>query len=145
MSYMALVATLVAAAGCATVDSGSGSSRYARLPTGVTLLDSESERCGGSVQVSEERNGRSSRSDLVLRPGENATFEVDVRDGDELEWSCVGEERSEASEVDCPSATSHVRITRQADGRDLLLECFGDSDSRSSRNDRDDRDRDRDR
>ena len=27
-------------------------------------------------------------------PGENATFPVDVRDGDRLSWSCVGDTRS---------------------------------------------------
>jgi hypothetical protein len=137
VSYAALVAVLVTAAGCATVDSGSQSSRYARLPTGVTLLDTESGRCAGTVQVREERNGRTSDSELVLRPGENATFAVDVGDGDEVEWSCVGEERSVSREIDCPDATSHVRITRRAEGADLALECYGRrGDSRTSRNDR---------
>jgi hypothetical protein len=134
---MVVLGALVAAAGCATVDSGSQTSRYARLPTGVTLLETESGRCAGTVQVREERNGRTSNSELVLKAGENATFAVDIDDGDELEWSCVGEERSVSREVDCPDATSHVRITRRAEGSDLALECFGRrGDSRTSRNDR---------
>jgi hypothetical protein len=131
MSYTILAAALAAAAGCTSLDSGGGQSpRYARLPTGLTLLDTDTGRCTGSVQVREEENGRTRESELVLRPGENATFTVDVDDGDELAWSCVGESRSESSEVDCPDATSHVRITRRVEGADLALECYG---SRSTR------------
>jgi hypothetical protein len=126
ISYTIVLAILTAAAGCTTVGSGGGQSpRYARLPTGLTLLDTDSARCAGSVQVREEQAGRTHESELVLKPGENATFTVDVADGDELEWSCVGEERSVSSEVDCPDATSHVRITRRAEGADLALECYG--------------------
>jgi hypothetical protein len=124
ISYI-VVAALAAAAGCTTVDSGGGTARYARLPTGLTLLDTDTGRCTGSVQVREEENGRTRESELVLQPGENATFAVDVADGDELEWSCVGDARSVSSEVDCPDATSHVRITRRAEGADLALECYG--------------------
>jgi hypothetical protein len=124
LAYPILFAALAAAAGCASTG-GTQSSRYASLPNGVTLLDTESGRCAGAVQVREEKNGRTSDSELVLGPGENATFEVDVADGDEIEWSCVGEERSVTEDVDCPSATSHVRITRRAEGGDLALECFG--------------------
>lgn len=126
ISFTIVFAVLAAAAGCTTLDSGGGqTSRYARLPTGVTLLDTDSGRCSGAVQVREEQGGRTRDSELLLKPGENATFAIDVSDGDELEWSCIGEERSVRSEVDCPDATSHVRITRRAEGADLTLECFG--------------------
>jgi hypothetical protein len=126
VSYGIIAAVLAAASGCTTLDSSGGeSSRYSRLPTGVTLLDTDTARCSGSVQVREERSGRSRESELLLRPGENATFAVDISDGDELEWSCIGDARSATSEVDCPDSTSHVRIMRRAEGNDLALECYG--------------------
>jgi hypothetical protein len=107
------------------------------LPTGVTLLDTDTGRCAGSVQVREEQNGHVREQALVLAPGENATFPVDVRDGDRLSWSCVGDTRSgdtrsvTSNRVDCPDATSHVRISRRAEGSDLTLECYGHRSSRS--------------
>ncbi len=119
-----------ALAGCATGSSGGQSSLYSRLPTGVTLLDTDTGRCTGSVQVREEQNGKTRDQELLLKPGENATFAVDVGRGDELEWSCIGDTRSVNAEVDCPDATSHVRISRRADGADLALECYGHRASR---------------
>jgi hypothetical protein len=124
-------ATLAVLAGCATSGTNVANSRYARLPTGVTLLDTDSGRCSGSVQVREEQGGRIHDEELVLRPGENATFNVDIRDGDRLEWICIGGTRSATNRVDCPDATSHVRISRRAEGADLTLECYGRRVSRS--------------
>jgi hypothetical protein len=123
--YTMLFAVLGAGAGCASLDSDGSDSRYARLPTGVTLLDTDTARCAGAVQVREEQGGRTRESEVLLKPGENATFDVDVRDGDGLRWSCIGDTRSESSDVDCPRDTSHVRITRRAEGSDLTLECYG--------------------
>jgi hypothetical protein len=126
LSYAFILAALIAGAGCATSNSGGGQTpRYSRLPTGVTLLDTDAGRCAGSVQVREEQAGRTRESELLLKPGENATFAVDVDDGDELEWSCIGDSRSVSARVDCPDDTSHVRITRRAEGSDLALECYG--------------------
>lgn len=126
VSYTIVVSILAAAAGCTTLDSSGGeSSRYSRLPTGVTLLDTDTARCTGSVQVREDRSGRTQESELLLKAGENATFAVNVSNGDELEWSCVGDTRSVSTQVDCPDTTSHVRIMRRAEGADLALECYG--------------------
>jgi hypothetical protein len=128
--HLMAVTILVTAAGCTSLDSGgrTDSARYARLPTGLTLLDTENGRCAGSVQIREERDGRTREQELLLKPGENATFAIDVSDGDELEWSCIGAARSESEDVDCPDATSHVRIMRRAEGDALSLECYGRRD-----------------
>jgi len=138
LSFTLVVAALAAIGGCATSGhNATANARYAKLPTGVTLLNTDSGRCSGSVQVREEQSGRVHESQLVLAPGENATFPVDVRDGDRLSWSCVGDTRSgdtrtvNTNRVDCPDATSHVRISRRAEGSDLTLECFGRRSSRS--------------
>ena len=130
VSLTLVVAALVVVGGCATGPSVANA-RYAKLPTGVTLLDTDTARCSGSVQVRDEQSGRVHEQALVLAPGENATFPVDVRDGDHLSWSCVGDTRSgdtrsvSSTRIECPDATSHVRISRRAEGSDLTLECYG--------------------
>jgi hypothetical protein len=134
-----LVAALVVIGGCETSGhNATANARYAKLPTGVTLLNTDTGRCSGSVQVREEQSGHVHEQQLVLAPGENATFPVDVRDGDRLSWSCVGDTRTgdtrsvASTRVDCPDATSHVRISRRAEGSDLTLECFGHRSSNRS-------------
>jgi hypothetical protein len=131
VSHTIVLAAFAAIAGCATSNTSTTSSRYAKLPTGVTLLDTDSGRCAGAVQVREEQGGRSHDSELSLKPGENATFAVAIDDGDRLEWSCIGESRTVNNRVDCPDATSHVRISRRAAGDDLTLECYGRRNGRS--------------
>jgi len=138
VSLTLIVAALVVLGGCETSGhNATANARYAKLPTGVTLLNTDTGRCSGSVQVREEQSGHVHEQQLVLAPGENATFPVDVRDGDRLSWACVGDTRSgdtrsvSTNRVDCPDATSHVRISRRAEGSDLTLECFGRRSSRS--------------
>ena len=138
VSLTLVVAALVVVGGCATGhNTTAANARYAKLPTGVTLLNTDTGRCSGSVQVREEQSGRVHEQQLVLAPGENATFPVDARDGDRLSWSCVGDTRSgdtrsvTSNRVDCPDTTSHVRISRRVEGSDLTLECFGRRSSRS--------------
>src|SRR6478735_8912802 len=94
VSLTLVVAALVVVGGCATTNTTAANARYAKLPTGVTLLNTDTGRCSGSVQVREEQSGKVHEQQLVLAPGENATFPVDVRDGDRLSWSCVGDTRS---------------------------------------------------
>ncbi len=138
VSLTLLVAALVVIGGCASSGhNATANARYAKLPTGVTLLNTDTGRCSGSVQVREEQSGHVHEQQLVLAPGENATFPVAVGDGDRLSWSCVGDTRSgdsrsvTSNRVDCPDSTSHVRISRRAEGSDLTLECFGHRSSRS--------------
>jgi hypothetical protein len=122
--YLSLVAPMALVAGCALTTTTDEDSRAARLPTGVTLLESDQNECDGLVQIDEDSVGGSRRSDLVIQQGQNATFEVDEQE-DEIGWSCVGESDSDEDTVDCPDNTSHVRITRASTGDDFLLECYG--------------------
>jgi hypothetical protein len=133
-SWVYLTAFAVLGAGCATTTSSDGDARTARLPTGVTLLESDRNECDGAVAIDESTIASARRSDLVIQPGQNATFEVDVNDEDdvEIEWTCVGAAAADRESVECPDSTSHVRITRASTGDEFLLECYGDSDRRSS-------------
>ena len=124
--FMAAVAML--AAGCASIsDNDEQDARSARLPTGVTLLDSNREECGGSVAIDDSAIKSSRREDLVIARGQNATFEVDADSDDDvaIEWTCVGSAKTERERIECPEDTSWVRVTR-ATGDDFLFECYGD-------------------
>jgi len=71
-------------------------------------------------------SGHSRGNGIVLRRGQNATFNYDGADNDDrISWQCVGDTRSDAKRIDCPNATSHVRISRAAEGDDALFECYG--------------------
>lgn len=96
------------------------------------MLDSNREQCAGSITIDERSVASARRSDLVISRGQNAVFEVDENDDDEIEvgWTCVGESDTERERVECPDDTSHVRITRGSTGDEFLLECYGDRDSR---------------
>ncbi len=130
--WLYLSAFAVLAAGCATTTT-TDDDRAARLPTGVTLLESDRSECEGSVAIDESVVASARRADLVIQRGANATFEIDA-DGDEdveVEWTCVGANDTERNSAECPEETSHVRITRAATGDELVLECYGDGDSSS--------------
>lgn len=131
-SWLYLATFAVLGAGCATVTTTDGDARTARLPTGVTLLESDRNECDGAVAIDETSIGNARRSDLVIQRGQNATFEVDVDDEDdvEIEWTCVGAADTDRDSADCPDDTSHVRITRASTGDEFLLECYGDRDRR---------------
>jgi hypothetical protein len=127
-----LTAFVVLGTGCATVSTNNDDARTARLPTGITLLDSNREQCAGSVAIDESSISSSRRSDLVISRGQNAVFEVDENSDDEIEvsWTCVGAADTERERIECPDETSHVRITRGSTGDEFLLECYGDRSSR---------------
>jgi hypothetical protein len=110
--------------------------RTARLPTGVTLLESDRAECEGSVAIDESVIDSARRADLVIQRGQNATFEIDAdRDEDvEIEWTCVGAADTERETLECPEDTSHLRVTRTS-GDEFVLECYGEgSSSRRARN-----------
>ena len=109
--------------------------RAARLPTGITLLESDRNECDGSVALDESLVASARRADLVIQRGANATFEIDADNDEdvEIEWTCVGASDTDRNTSECPEETSHVRITRSATGDDFLLECYGDTDGSSSR------------
>ena len=130
--WLYLSAFAVFAAGCATTTT-TDDDRAARLPTGVTLLESDRSECEGSVAIDESVVASARRADLVIQRGANATFEIDADDDEdfEIEWTCVGANETERNSAECPEETSHVRITRAATGDELVLECYGDGESSS--------------
>lgn len=130
--YMAAFAML--AAGCATTTTGDDA-RTARLPTGVTLLESDRSDCAGTVTIDEGSIAGTRTEDLVVQRGQNAIFEVDADEDEdvEIDWACVGTATAERERVECPEETSHVRITREASGNEFLLECYGDRDGSTAR------------
>src|SRR5262245_43503235 len=75
--YCALFGALALTAGCASSGTNvSETSKYARLPTGATLLDSHRATCGGTVEVDERTaSGRDRGTGIVLKRGQNATFD----------------------------------------------------------------------
>jgi hypothetical protein len=131
-SWIYLAAFTVLAAGCATTTSTDEDARSARLPTGVTLLESDRNECAGSVAIDERSIESARRADLVIQRGQNAVFEIDVDGNDdvEIDWTCVGTADTERETSECPDDTSHVRITRASTGDEFLLECYGDNDRR---------------
>lgn len=127
--WLYLTAFAVLGAGCATTTTGDDA-RTARLPTGVTLLESDRNECAGTVTIDEAAIAGSRAEDLVIQRGQNAIFEVDA-DADEdveIDWTCVGTAATDRNNAECPDETSHVRITREATGNEFLLECYGDGD-----------------
>ena len=133
--WLHMAAFAMLAAGCATTSENEPDARSARLPTGVTLLDSNREECAGSVAIDDSAIASARREDLVIARGQNATFEIDAdNDADdvEIQWTCVGTANTERETVECPEETSWVRITRAA-GDDFLLECYGDRGGSSTR------------
>ncbi|HMB73365.1 MAG TPA: hypothetical protein VKQ06_07320 [Gammaproteobacteria bacterium] len=115
------VATL---GGCVSGSPGLGEQAgTAELPTGLTLAASSSAECGDSVHIgagalSEARLG----PELFIRPGQNATFRVNETP---VNWACIDDDSREFHELQCTEEADYVRITRAADGEELLLECFG--------------------
>jgi hypothetical protein len=132
--WLYVTAFAVLSAGCALTTT-TDDDRTARLPTGITLLESDRAECDGSVTLDESIVASARRADLVIRPGANATFEIDADNDEdvEVEWTCVGDSNTERNTSECPEDTSHVRVTRASTGDELLLECYGDSDGSSSR------------
>ena len=134
-SWIYLAAFAVLAAGCATTTTTDEDARSARLPTGVTLLDSDRNECAGSVAIDESSIASARRADLVIQRGQYAVFEIDADDNDdvEIDWTCVGVADADNNTAECPEETTHVRITRASTGDEFLLECYGDVDGSASR------------
>jgi hypothetical protein len=127
LGLILLAASAVLGAGCAMTTT-TDDDRAARLPTGITLLESDRNECDGSVAIDESVVANAGRADLVIQGGATATFAIDA-DADEdveIEWTCVGESDTERDSAECPEQTSHQRITRASTGDEFLLECYGD-------------------
>jgi len=113
--------------GCVISPTSGDDARNARLPIGVTLLDTDRGICAGPVAIDESSIRSTQRSDLVIQRGENATFQVDPYGDDDvdIEWTCVGSTSTVEAGTECPYDTSHVRITRELTGNEFLVECYG--------------------
>jgi hypothetical protein len=133
--WLYLTACAVLGAGCATTTTTDEDARSARLPTGVTLLESDRSECEGSVAIDESAVAGARRADLVIQRGQNAVIEIDADADDdvELDWTCVGAADTERNTLSCPDETSHVRVTRASTGDEFLLECYGDRDGSTRR------------
>ena len=134
--WLCLAAVAGFASGCAVTSETDANARPVRLPTGVTLLDSDRHQCDGSVAIDERAVSNTRRSDPVVQRGQNAIIEVDADADDdnvELGWTCVGSASAARNTAECPEDTSHVRITRESTGDDFLIECYGDRGSSTSR------------
>lgn len=135
--WFLLAAAAVLASGCAVTSETDADARPVRLPTGVTLLDSDRNQCDGSVAIDERAVSSARREDLVIQRGQNAIIQVDedaIADDDDLEigWTCVGSASAARNTAECPEETSHVRITRESTGDAFLIECYGERGSSSS-------------
>jgi hypothetical protein len=119
-----LVAASALAAACATTTSSDDQTRNIRLPTGVALLESDRDRCAGSVQIENTSARSGAPRDIVVRQGQTATFAIDD-DDEEVDWTCVGQSTATRESLQCPDATSHVRVTRTGAGEEFLFECYG--------------------
>lgn len=128
--WIYLTAFAALTTGCALTTT-TDDDRTARLPTGVTLLESDRAECEGSVAIDEGVIASARRADLVIQRGANATFEIDADDDEdvEIEWTCVGANDTDRNTTECPEETSHLRITRAATGDEFVFECYGDGDA----------------
>jgi len=134
--WLVLTAIAVLGAGCATSTMANDEdARTARLPTGVTLLDSDRSKCEGSVAIDDTALAGARRADLVIQRGQNAVFELDTDADDdvEIDWTCVGSADTERNTLECPDDTSYVRVTRASTGDEFLLECYGERDGSTER------------
>src|SRR5688572_2635285 len=116
-----LLAPMTLVAGCALLNLDNGREqdvRSVRLPTGVSLLETDRAECPGVVQIDDDNVSRGRGADLVIQRGQNAAFEIED-DGEEIGWTCISRSRSDRDSLDCPRDTSHVRIIRESDD-DLL-------------------------
>ena len=90
--WVLITGLAVLGTGCAFTTTSDEDASAARLPTGVTLLESDRDECEGAVAIDERAIASSRREDLVIQRGQNATFEVDFDDDEdvEIDWTCVG-------------------------------------------------------
>jgi hypothetical protein len=122
LMYMAALAGTLQLMACSFANVGANSDA-ARLPTGVTLLESNEAECIGNIQIDQgSRVVRNQRALIVVRAGENATFPLDDT---MVRWTCVAESSARSHTFECPRESSHVRVTRSSVEEDLLFECYG--------------------
>lgn len=124
LTFVAALPCLALLGACATTASGLGEQAgTTELPTGLKLLDSEKGECTGNVQMDQSSVLHADLgSDLFVNAGQHGTFQVSEGD---VRWACVHGSSPNVEELNCPSDTHYVRVTRDEDGDSLLFECFG--------------------
>ena len=133
--WLYLTAFAALGAGCA-VTTTTERTRAARLPTGMTLLESDRSRMR---RVGDDRRKPRSRArdaaDLVIQRGQNATFEMDADADEDVEigWTCVGSPKRSATPPSVPTKRRTCASHAPRRVNEFLLECYGDTDGSSSR------------
>ena len=112
------------AAACAAV-TVSAQEVGTRLPNGVTLLGADAAPCRDTLvieQSGEEGDARFEDDEVArVRQGQFIVLEVDDPN---VGWVCLGDS-SRSDTMECPSETTHVRISRNIEDDVVLFECFG--------------------
>ncbi|HEX6992723.1 MAG TPA: hypothetical protein VF339_01110 [Gammaproteobacteria bacterium] len=112
-----------AVAGCAASAQEVGT----RLPNGVTLLGADSAPCADVLMIEPSGGGEDDAPDLrdddVARVREGQFVVLEVTDPN-VGWVCLGDP-TRSDTMECPSETTHVRISRNIDEDVVLFECFG--------------------
>jgi hypothetical protein len=125
MQKLAILVALVAPlAACTLLHPGADSISLTEteLPNGITLLQSDEDTCDGTVRVDQGFIRGGNANEVTVPPGGDAAFEIEEQ---RVVWTCVDGDSTSEDSLECPLRTSHVRITRPADGESFLVECFG--------------------
>lgn len=114
-----------AVAGAVAAFAASAQEVGTRLPNGVTLLGADTAPCRDTLMIEPNVGARGDarlRDDEArVREGQFIVLEVDDPN---VGWVCLGES-TRSDTMECPSETTHVRISRNVDDDVVLFECFG--------------------
>jgi hypothetical protein len=126
MKKLSILAVLVAPlAACTLFDTGPNGIALTEteLPNGITLLESDEDICDGTVRVDQGFVAGGNTNEVIVPPGGDAAFEIEEQ---RIVWTCIdGDSPTTEDMIECPLRSSHVRITRPAEGESFLVECFG--------------------
>lgn len=124
VSFVAVAAGLVSGLAVIGTVSFAQEAGNARLPVGSTLLGADDTACNGDL-VLESGISRANDRERRIGQGQHALFQVDSGN---IGWSCVDSDRSDTME--CPSETTHVRISRSGLDNVVVFECYGSTRGR---------------
>ena len=87
------------------------------LPDRSTLLKSDDTPCDGDLIL--ESDDDDDDDVRRVRRGQDRVFEID---NENVSWVCLGENETRSDTMECPSETTHLRITRDDDV--ATFECY---------------------
>lgn len=87
------------------------------LPHDAQVLKSDDTECDGVLMASGLKSDETAER---VKEGDERTFKVQ---GQNVPWTCLGEEGSRSGTMECPEQTTHVRITHE--GNVAKFECYG--------------------